>query len=133
VRPRQDTLAGGEVGPARALIEEAVAHAIETGHVPTLVNTYFHKAHFEIVRGDVGAARRDAEIFVKLTQENALPHFTAFGALLSAWASARPDGRETAATALRQGLAAYTDRGNKVFVPFYQGLLAEIEHRGGWS
>jgi tetratricopeptide (TPR) repeat protein len=28
----------GEVGPARALIEEAVAHAMETGHVPTLVH-----------------------------------------------------------------------------------------------
>ena len=27
----------GEVGPAPALIEEAVAHAIETGHVPSLV------------------------------------------------------------------------------------------------
>jgi hypothetical protein len=26
----------GEVGPARALVEEALAHAIETGHVPTL-------------------------------------------------------------------------------------------------
>jgi tetratricopeptide (TPR) repeat protein len=52
----------GEVGPGRALIEEGVAHATETGHVPTLVNTYFYKAHFEIVRGDAGAARRDAEI-----------------------------------------------------------------------
>src|SRR5262249_35831851 len=41
----------GEVGPAPALIEEAVAHAIETGHVPTLVNVYYHKAHFEIVCG----------------------------------------------------------------------------------
>jgi tetratricopeptide (TPR) repeat protein len=28
----------GEVGPARALIEDAVAHAIETGHVPSLVS-----------------------------------------------------------------------------------------------
>jgi hypothetical protein len=48
----------GEIGSARALIEEAVAHAIETGHVPTLVNTYFYKAHFEIVRGDAGTAGR---------------------------------------------------------------------------
>src|SRR5499433_2943132 len=29
----------GEVGPARALIEEAIAYAIETGHVPTLILT----------------------------------------------------------------------------------------------
>ena len=65
----------GEVGPARALVEEAVAHAIETGHVPTLVNTYFHKALFEIVRGDAGVARRDAETVVELSQENALTQY----------------------------------------------------------
>src|SRR5262249_39556699 len=113
--------------PARALIEEAVAHAIEPGHVPTLVNAYFYKAHFETVRGDAGAAGRAAEIVAKLSQENALTLFAAWGAVASAWASARLDGRETGATELRQALAAYTDPGNKLFVPFYQSLLAEIE------
>jgi predicted ATPase len=117
----------GEVGPARALIEEAVAHAIESGHVPTLVNTHWYKAHFETVRGDAGAARRDAEIVVKLSQENALTLFAAQGTLQSAWASARLDGRETGTMELRQAFAAVTDQGNKGFVPFYQGLLAEIE------
>jgi predicted ATPase len=117
----------GEVGPARALIAEAVAHAIKTDHVPTLVHAYAHKAHFEIVRGDAGAARRDAEIVVELSQENAMTQFTAWGALQSAWASARLDGCKTRVTALRQALAAFTDQGNKVWVPFYQGLLAGIE------
>jgi tetratricopeptide (TPR) repeat protein len=121
----------GEVGPARALIEEAVAHAIETGHVPTLVLTYFNKALFEMVRGDAGAARRDAEIVVKLSQENAMTLFTAWGALQSAWASARLDGRDTGATELRQALAAFTDRGNKLSVPFFQSLLAEISDYSG--
>jgi class 3 adenylate cyclase/predicted ATPase len=116
----------GVVEPARALIEEAVAHAIETGHVPTLVNAYCFKAHFEIVRGDAGAARRDAEIVVELSQENALTLFAAQGALQSAWTSARLDGRDTGTTELRQSLVAYTDQG-KLFVPFYHGLLAEIE------
>jgi tetratricopeptide (TPR) repeat protein len=120
----------GEVGSARALIEEAVAHAVETGSVPALVGAYFHKAHFEIVRGDAGAARRDAKIVVELSQENALALFTAMGALPSAWASARLDGGETRAMRLRQALAAVTDQGIKLFVPFYQGLLAEIEAQG---
>ena len=31
----------------------------------------------------------------------------------------------------RQALAVYTDRGNKVYVPLYQGLLAEIEAETG--
>jgi predicted ATPase len=79
------------------------------------------------VRGDAGAAGRAAEIIAKLSQENALTLFAARGALESAWASARLDGRETGATELRQALAAYADQGNKLLVPFYQGLLAEIE------
>jgi predicted ATPase len=116
----------GEVASARALIEEAVARAIEIGHVPTLVHTYGNKAHFEIVRGDAGAARRDAEIVVELSQENALTLHTAWGALQSAWASARLDGREAAVMQLRQVFAAYTAQGNRLYVPFYQGLLAEI-------
>jgi class 3 adenylate cyclase/predicted ATPase len=120
----------GEVGPARALVEEAVAHAIETGHVPTLVITYLHKAQFEIVHGDAGAARRDAQIVVERSQENAMTLYTTWGELQSAWASARLDGRETGATELRQALAAYVDQGNKIFVPFFQGSLAEIEAQG---
>jgi class 3 adenylate cyclase/predicted ATPase len=120
----------GEVGPARALIEEAVADATKTGHVPTLVQTHLFKAHLEMVRGDAGAARRDADIVVKLSQENALTFYAAIGALQSAWASARLDGRETAVTKLRQALAAYTDQGTKIIVPFFQGLLAEIEAQG---
>jgi predicted ATPase len=115
----------GEVEPARALIEEAVAHAIETGDLPTLVNVYLWKTHFEIVQGDAGAARRDAEIVVKLSQENALPLFTALGALQSAWASARLVDRETGTMRLRQAFAAWTDQGNKLLVPFFYGLLAE--------
>jgi hypothetical protein len=37
------------------------------------------------------------------------------------------DSRETGATQLRQALAALTDQGSKLFVPFFQVLLAEIE------
>ena len=36
----------------------------------------------------------------------------------------------TAATELRQALAAFTEQGNIAFVPFYQGLLAKIEAQG---
>jgi tetratricopeptide (TPR) repeat protein len=123
----------GEVGPARALIEEAVARAIESGHIPTLINIYFYKAHFEMVRGDAGAARRDAKIVVELSQENAITLFTTLGTLQSAWTSARLDGRETGETGLRQALAAFTDQGikQKQYVPFYQALIAEIEAQGG--
>jgi predicted ATPase len=117
----------GEFGPVRPLIKEAIADAIKTGHVPTLVDTYRFKAHFEMVRGDAAAARRDAEIIVELSQENALPFYAIEGALVSAWASGRADGRGSGATELREALAAYIGEGNKFLLPLYQGLLAEIE------
>jgi adenylate cyclase len=110
-------------------MEEAVAHAIEAGNVLTLVNVYSFKTRFEIVRGDAGAARRHAEIVVELSQENALALFAARGALESAWASARLEGREIGTTELRQALAGYIEQA-KLFVPFYQGLVAEIEAQG---
>ncbi len=119
-----------EVGPARALIKEAVAHAIETDHVTSLVRTYMFKAQFEMVRGDAATARRDAEIVVKLSRENAISEYAALGAIQSAWASARLDGSGTGATELREALAARFGQGNKFQAPFFQGSLAEIEAQG---
>ena len=121
----------GEVGPARALIEEAVALATEINHIPTLVNVYFFKAHFEMVRGDAAGVRRTAEILIKLGEENELTFYSVLGALVSAWAGARLHSREIGVTELRQSLATFTGQGNKTNVPFYQGLLAEIEAEGG--
>lgn len=117
----------GEVEPARARIDEAVAHAIATDHVPTLVVTYSFKALFEMCRGDAEAARRDADVVVRLSQENALSLYVAWGALVSVWAGVRLDGGASGATEVQQALTAWTDQGNKLHVPFYQGLLAEIE------
>ncbi len=117
----------GDVGPARTLVEEAVAQAIETGHVPTLVNTYLLKGRFEIIRGDAAAARRTAEMVIKLSEENALAQFAAMGAMQSAWASARLDGRTTE---LQGAVAVHIGQGYTFLLPFYQGLLAEIEAEG---
>jgi tetratricopeptide (TPR) repeat protein len=47
----------GEVGRARALIEEAAARAVETGHVPTLANAYTYKIVFEALGGEASAER----------------------------------------------------------------------------
>ena len=82
-----------------------------------------------MVSGVAGAARRDAEIVVKLSQENGLPLYVGGGALVAAWASARLDGREAGVRELRQALAlaALTDQGVKFLVPFLRGLVAEIE------
>jgi predicted ATPase len=120
----------GEVERARELIQEAVARAVDSARPSTPANTHHFKALFEILRGDAEAARRDAEIVIELSRQHGLALFMAWGALPLCWARARLHDRQTGATELRRALAAYTDQGNKYFVPLFQGLLAELEADG---
>jgi predicted ATPase len=114
----------------RALTEGALAHAIETAHVPTVVLTYVFKALFEMVlRRCCGRPARRGNCSQNQPSECAYTNVTQ-GALVSAWASTRLDDRETGATELRQALEALTDQGDKLIVPFFQGLLADIEAKG---
>jgi predicted ATPase len=120
----------GRHGRARELIEEAVARANESGHVPTRAAAYQFKALFEILRGDAEAAQREAEILLQLSQQYGLALFLAMGALTAGWARARGGQLEIGAAELRQALTDYTKQGARLFAPFYQGLLAEIEAEG---
>jgi class 3 adenylate cyclase/predicted ATPase len=117
----------GEVKRARLLIDEAVARAIEVDHIPSLANAYVIAANVEMFRGEAAAARRVAEALVELSREHPMALYAAFASIFSGWARARLGDRETGTTELRQALTSYTDQGNKLFVPFYQARLAEIE------
>jgi predicted ATPase len=123
----QTTWVLGEVGRTRALVDEADTRAVAAAHVPTLANTILMKAVVEIFRGDPEAVRHAAEAAIKLGQEHGLTLTLTTGMLFGAWARARLGERDAGATELRQALGAYTDQGNKLFAPLFQGLLAEIE------
>jgi hypothetical protein len=60
------------------------------------------------------------------------PHslYASAEAMQSAWASARLADRETGVTEPGQALATHIGQGNKLEVPFFQGLLGEIEAEG---
>jgi predicted ATPase len=120
----------GEAGQARELIEEAVARAVESDHVPTVAYITYFKVLLELLRGDAGAAQRATETLVEISRQHGTALFLAVGAMSSGWARARLGDRETGATELRTALAAFTAQGNKLWVPFFQGLLAEIEAEG---
>ena len=121
----------GDVGRARELMDEAVARAVESAHAPTLANTYSWRAVLEILRDDAEAARRAAEALVALGREYGVSFYQTLGTLASAWARAKLGDRGAGSAELRQLLAGYADQGNKLGLPFYRGLLAEIEVEGG--
>jgi len=79
----------GEAGPARNLIEEAIARAVESAHAPTLANAYYFRALFDGFRDDAEAARRAADSVLEVSRAHGLGLYQAVGALLSGWARAR--------------------------------------------
>jgi predicted ATPase len=49
------------------------------------------------------------------------------GTACRGWARAQLGERDAGIAELQGGLTAYTEQGNKLYVPFFQGLLAELE------
>ena len=121
----------GDVRRARELMDEARSGEVESAHAPTLALTYHLQALLEILRDDAEAARRAAETLVALCREHGLASYLIWAALPLAWARAKLGDRGAGAAEFRQALADYTSGGNRLFLPFYQGLLAEIEADGG--
>ena len=114
----------GDAGRARRLIDEAVSGALETRHVPSLMNAYAFKSMVEILRGDAGAALAAAEPLVHLSRDHGVPIFFTWGLWSAAWAKARLDQRDANLTDFRQVMI---ERDLKLWAPFYDGLLAELE------
>ena len=56
--------------------------------------------------------------------------YLALGEVHANWARARLDDRQSGMPGLRDALAAYLGQGNKLLVPLFQGLLAELEAEG---
>ena len=126
----------GEFGRVRELLEGAVARATQLGHVPTLTATYAFEAIFEAFRGDAEAAGRASEKVMQLSKQHELPTFLAlWKACRRGWSCALLGDIDAGKAELRDGLTAYVRQGTKAFMPFYQGLLAEIgsgeSRRGG--
>ena len=120
----------GELGQTRELMDDELARAVNSGHIPTLANTHHHKALFELDRGNTEAVWRDAERVLQLGQQHELPTFVAVGTMLHGYARARLGERNAGVAELRDGLTAYIEQGNKAYVPYYQGLLARLEAEG---
>jgi predicted ATPase len=120
----------GDVQRARALSEEASARADETAHAPTRANVYDIISRYHMLRGDPETVMRTAKIPLDLGREHGMALYLMDGEVLSNWARAWLGVRESGMTGLREALAAYLGQENKLYAPFFQGLLAELEAEG---
>ena len=76
------TLALGDIEGARKLIEESVARAVESGHIPDLLNAYMYKASHEVVLGDAEAALRTTEIYAEICRRRQVEPWSALALVL---------------------------------------------------
>ncbi len=120
----------GEVQQARGLFERAMARAVESGHVPTVVVTRAFKLLLEGFRGNAGATQREAETTIEIAQANGLALYLAFGSVFRGWANARLGAREAGVAELRDALAKMAEMGQRTYTPFFQACLAELEADG---
>jgi predicted ATPase len=123
----------GEVARARELIGQAVACAIQSEDVPSKVNVYIRQAALEAVRGDAEAVLRVAEILVELSQEYGLAQWLAWGNTFRGWAKAQLGGRDVGVKKIQEGIAVLVEQESRLYMPFIQGLLADIESEIGES
>ena len=120
----------GEADRARKLASEALVHALDCNHVPTTATAGLFKALFEAINNRADTAARDAQTLIGLLREHATPTFLAFAIIIHGWARARLGERGSGMVELNEGLTDYIRQGNRIFLPLFWGLLAEIEAEG---
>jgi predicted ATPase len=117
----------GEVDRARELIEAANRRAAEIGHVPSMAVPLQIKCQLEILRGDASAALTASEALGALSREHGMALQQIWAELDSSWAHGRLHDPEGGAAAFQLALAALAECGDASDLPFYFGLLAQLE------
>ncbi len=118
------------VGP---LMDRAVSHALERGHIPTVVNVHAFKTILEARRGDPATALGSVEAQLRLSREHGMALYVAFGEMYATWARSRLADAGLAAGAFRPILANYLSQGNRADAPYFYGILAGLEAASGES
>jgi ATP/maltotriose-dependent transcriptional regulator MalT len=121
----------GEVERSRLLIEAAVRLAAESGHATTLAFAYNYQTMIEARRGDPAAALALAGRLADHCREHGIEYFLKAGESWSTWARARSLGSRADPAELAEDLADQKRRDSWIVLPFYFGLLGEIEAAAG--
>ena len=117
----------GEVERANELINMANHRAAELGHAPSKVHPLYWKSILEILRGDAAAALITGEALEDLCGEHGMGEWRAVAEMVVGWAHGRLANPAAGAAEMRQALAVLINKGMRIVVVFFQGLLADLE------
>jgi class 3 adenylate cyclase/predicted ATPase len=117
----------GEVERANELINMANHRAAELGHAPSKVHPLYWKSILEILRGDAAAALIMAKALENLCREHGMGEWGTVAEMAVGWAHGRLADPTAGAAEMRQALAVLINKGGRLLVAFFQGLLADLE------
>jgi class 3 adenylate cyclase/predicted ATPase len=113
------------------LIEEAVTHALETKHIPTIAYAYAHAATFDAMRRDRGRAAPRVQACLSLAREYGLSVWLAFCTFHEGWLQSSAVVGEAGLSGMHHALRLMRLQEQGVFIPLLMTLLAETEAEAG--
>jgi predicted ATPase len=117
----------GEVDRARDLINWAIRRASEIGHIGAIADALLYKLLLEGRRGDPLATLNASEALEPFAREHGMIQYVGVAEVHAGWARGRLHDPAGGAAKLRQALTALTGHGQRISVPFFYGLLAQLE------
>ncbi|MBV9565476.1 MAG: AAA family ATPase [Bradyrhizobium sp.] len=121
----------GEHARARAVADEALAEAHQSGHPPTIVYAAFYRAWYEAIRLDAPSTQRHMDAALALAQEHGLSFWSFYGAVFQCWATFVQDQSRSNLEAMRRALAASEEQGLRSGAVHLRILLASAELSAG--
>jgi class 3 adenylate cyclase/predicted ATPase len=120
----------GVLDCASSLNKQAVIHALETAHIPTISYAYAHAATFETIRRNRSAATPHVEALFVIAREHGILVWVAFGTFHEGWLLSAVD-CEAGIAKMHEGMALMRLQQQEIFMPLLMTLLAEAEAEAG--
>jgi predicted ATPase len=121
----------GDAGRAASLVGDAQARIMGLVHFGARAQGKLHAAMFELMRGDLSRAVRDASELARLAREYELPFWGAFAVLLEGLAAAQDGASGGGLEAMRRGVELLREQNVVQWDGLVRIVLAEAEARAG--
>jgi predicted ATPase/DNA-binding winged helix-turn-helix (wHTH) protein len=116
----------GDADQARQRGREALERGQQMEHTPSLAWALLYIAVLSQHRRDVAATQAYAEALVALATAQGFGHRVAQGHILQGWARAMQGDAATGVAHIQQGLGTIQSVGQKLYLPYFLALLAEV-------
>ncbi|HLW55583.1 MAG TPA: AAA family ATPase [Candidatus Angelobacter sp.] len=121
----------GRCDEAAERMAQALAHARELGHPPTLVEAAYSKVQIHQFRGETSLVHDLAKEAVELADLYGLEFWVAYGTMFLGWAEAESGDRSRGLEQIERGLATYQATGARLWCAYFLGLLADQLDKAG--